>query len=149
MDLEKRIEELLRPILEEEGLELYDVEWNPAGKHSHLRIYVDKEGGVTLKDCERISSQIGDLLDVEDLIHVRYFLEVSSPGLTRELKKPSHFQKSLGSSVKLTLKGGRVLEGSLTGADDEGFSLMASEGEIRVEYDEVAKAKLQFGQEGG
>jgi len=150
-ELEKRVAELLEPILEEEGLELYDVEWSPAGRYSYLRIYIDKEGGVTIGDCERVSHQISDLLDVEDFIRTRYFLEVSSPGLTRELKKPLHYQKSLGSLVKVVLKSegakGRTLEGTLQEADEEGFSIITPQGEVRVEYGEVARAQLEI--EGG
>ncbi len=146
-EIEKRVAELLEPILEEEGLELYDVEWSPAGRYSYLRIYIDKEGGVTIGDCERVSHQISDLLDVEDFIRTRYFLEVSSPGLTRELKKPAHYQKSLGSMVKVVLKGkgsGMALEGTLQDADDTGFSLLTSQGEVRVEYQDVARAQLEI-----
>jgi len=147
-EIEKRVAELLEPILEEEGLELYDVEWSPAGRYSYLRIYIDREGGVTIGDCERVSHQISDLLDVEDLINTRYFLEVSSPGLTRELKKPLHYQKSVGSMVRVVLKRvgelGRTLEGTLKEADDEGFTLLTEEGEVRREYHEVARAQLEI-----
>ena len=147
-EIERRVAELLEPILEEEGLDLYDVEWSPAGRYSYLRIYIDKEGGVTIGDCERVSHQISDLLDVEDLIKSRYFLEVSSPGLTRELKKPLHYQKSLGCLVKVVLKRegdvGRTLEGTLQEADDAGFSLLTREGEVRIEYREVARAQLEI-----
>ncbi len=146
-EIEKRVAELLEPILEEEGLELYDVEWSPAGRYSYLRIYIEREGGVTIGDCERVSLQIGDLLDVENLISTRYFLEVSSPGLTRELKKPLHYQKSVGSLVKVVLKRvgdlGRTLEGTLQGADEEGFTLLTEEGEVRIRYHDVARAQLE------
>ena len=147
-EIEKRVTELLEPILEEEGLELYDVEWSPAGRYSYLRIYIDKEGGVTIGDCERVSHQISDLLDVEDFIHTRYFLEVSSPGLTRELKKPLHYQRSLGSLVKVVFKRegakGQALQGTLLEADDTGFSVLTPQGEVRVEYHEVARAQLEI-----
>ncbi len=147
-DIEKRVIELVEPVLEEEGLELYDVEWKPGGKQSYLRVYIDREGGVTLGDCEKVSLQISDLLDVEDLITTRYFLEVSSPGLTRELREKNHYRKSLGSLAKVVLKGergkGRTLLGTLVTADEEGFTLMTKEGEVRVAYEEVARARLDF-----
>jgi len=147
-EIEKRVTELVEPVLEEEGLELYDVEWNPGRKHSYLKVYINKEGGVDLGDCEKVSLQIGDLLDVENLITTRYFLEVSSPGLTRELKKRDHYRKSLGSLAKVVLKGGKgkgkTLLGTLVAADDEGFTLMTEEGEVRVAYEEVARARLDF-----
>ena len=147
-EIEKRVAELVEPVLEEEGLELYDVEWNPGGKYSYLKVYINKEGGVNLGDCERVSLQLSDLLDVENLITTRYFLEVSSPGLTRELKKPDHYRKSIGSLAKVVLKEGKgkdkTLVGTLVEADDEGFTLMTEEGEVRVAYEEVARARLDF-----
>lgn len=147
-EIEKRVAELVEPVLEEEGLDLYDVEWNPAGRHSYLKVYIDKEGGVALGDCERVSLQLSDLLDVENLITTRYFLEVSSPGLTRELKKKDHYKKSLGNLAKVVLKGqkgkGKTLLGTLVAADDEGFTIMTEEGEVRVAYEEVARARLDF-----
>lgn len=147
-ELVERIKELLEPILEEDGLGLYDIEWRPAGRHSCLRIFIDKEDGVTIADCEKVSNQISDVLDVEDLIHTRYLLEVSSPGLTRELKKPSHYKKSLGSVVKVVLKqpleGRQKLVGTLLEADEEGFTLIDERGEKRVRYLMVSKAKLEL-----
>ncbi len=143
-EIEERVAELLEPILEEEGLELYDVEWHPAGKHSYLKIFIDREGGVTLGDCERVSLQIGDILDVEDLIPSRYFLEVSSPGLTRELKKEGHYRRSLGCSVRVVLKSGRTLVGTLSDVVEGGFVLTTGEGDVQVSYEDVARARLEF-----
>lgn len=147
-EIEKRVEKLLEPILKGLGLTLYDVEWLSSGKHNYLRIFIDKPGGVTIKDCQRVSEEIGDILDVEDFIHVRYYLEVSSPGLTRELKKPKHFVKSIGERVKITLRepleGHTELEGEIIDADEDGFLLKWEEGEDWIAYEIVVKAKVLF-----
>jgi len=147
-EIEKRVEKLLEPILKSLGLYLYDVEWMSSGKHNYLRIYIDKPGGVTIGDCQRVSEEIGDILDVEDFIHVRYYLEVSSPGLTRELKKPRHYLKSIGERVRVVLKeeilGKKDIEGIIRDADEDGFVIEVEEGEEWIPYDVVAKAKLLF-----
>ena len=147
-DIEARVRELVEPILEEKGLELYDVEWL-SGKESRLRVVIQGIGGVTLDDCQEVSRELSYLLDVEDFIHGGYLLEVSSPGLTRSLKKPLHYMKSKGETVRVTLKTQKgekknVLEGTIEDADEEGFSLATDEGLRRVPYEKVAKAKLQM-----
>ncbi len=145
-EIERRVEELLEPILRMLGLSLYDVEWASSGRHNYLRIYIDKPGGVTIGDCQRVSEEIGDILDVEDFIHVRYYLEVSSPGLTRELKKPRHYMKSIGERAKVYLKeemlGRLEWEGTITDADEDGFVLLVDGEEHWIPYEAVAKTKL-------
>ena len=148
LEIEERVEKLLEPILKELGLQLYDVEWLSSGRHNYLRIFIDKPGGVTIRDCERVSQEIGDILDVEDFIHVSYYLEVSSPGLTRELKKPRHYVKSIGELVKVILKeplsGRTELEGIIKDADEDGFLISLEEVDEWVPYELVARAKLLF-----
>jgi ribosome maturation factor RimP len=148
-EVEKRVRELVKPILEEKGLELYDVEWL-SGRESRLRVVIQGIGGITLNDCQEVSKELSYLLDVEDFIHTGYLLEVSSPGLTRSLKKPEHYMKSRGERVRVTLrteKGEKksVLEGTIEEADESGFILTTDEGTERLPYDKVAKAKLQIG----
>lgn len=147
-EIEKKVEQLLEPILRMLGLSLYDVEWLSSGRHNYLRIYIDKPGGVTIRDCQRVSEEIGDLLDVEDFIHVSYYLEVSSPGLTRELKKPRHYLKSIGETVKVVLKepieGKTEYQGLIKDADEDGFVLSLEDRDEWIPYEVVAKAKLVF-----
>ncbi|MGB9667910.1 MAG: ribosome maturation factor RimP, partial [Thermosulfidibacteraceae bacterium] len=122
-DIEERVKGLLCPILRKFNLELYDVEWLSAGRYNYLRIFIDKEGGVTIRDCELVSKEIGEILDREDFIEVSYYLEVSSPGLTRELKKPQHFMKSVGCLAKVVVKEDadrKELTGRILVADEEG-----------------------------
>ena len=98
---ETRTEELLQPIVERFGVEIYDVEYVKEGSDWYLRAYIDKEGGVNILDCEAVSRELSDALDVADYIEESYILEVSSPGLGRTLKKDKHLEKSLGEEVEI------------------------------------------------
>ena len=102
-EYEKRTEELLLPIIEEKQFELVDVEYLKEGSNWYLRAYIDKEGGITVDDCELVSRTLSDILDKEDFISDAYILEVSSPGLGRPLKKEKDFQRSLGKEVEIHL----------------------------------------------
>jgi ribosome maturation factor RimP len=102
------IEEELVPLIEEKlkflRMELYDLKFIPAGRHSILRIFIDKEGGVTIDDCERASQEISMLLDVEDFLQTPYTLEVSSPGADRVLRNQKDYAKVVGLYVRVELK---------------------------------------------
>jgi ribosome maturation factor RimP len=98
---ESRTEELLGPIVEKYGVEIYDVEYVKEGNDWYLRAYIDKPEGVNIIDCENVSRALSDALDAEDYIPDAYILEVSSPGLGRTLKKDRHLEKSLGETVEL------------------------------------------------
>ncbi len=98
---EARTEELLKPIAEKCSVDIYDVEFvNEAGEW-YLRAYIDKDGGVTINDCEAVSRLLSDALDEKDFIEEAYYLEVSSPGLGRTLKKDKHLAASIGENVEL------------------------------------------------
>ena len=90
---EKKVLEIAEPIILEKGLELADLEFVKEGPNWYLRIYIDKQSGVTIEDCETISRILEKKLDEKDPIEQAYILEVSSPGIDRPLKKPEHFQK--------------------------------------------------------
>lgn len=98
---ERKTEELLSPIAQENHVEIYDVEYVREGNEWFLRAYIDKEGGVDIDDCVTVSRSLSDKLDEEDFIEEAYTLEVSSPGLGRTLKKDRHFEKSLGEEVEI------------------------------------------------
>lgn len=100
---EQKTEELLCPIVEEYHFELVDVEFVKEGGTWYLRAYIDKEGGITVDDCELVSRRMSDLLDEKDYIEESYIFEVSSPGLGRPLKKEKDFQRSLGKEVEIHL----------------------------------------------
>ena len=98
---ESKTEQILSPIAERYGVEIYDVEYVKEGKDWYLRAYIDKPEGVNINDCENVSRALSDELDKEDFIPDAYILEVSSPGLGRALKKDKHLQKSLGAEVEI------------------------------------------------
>ena len=98
---EQKTEEILLPILEKHGFELWDVEYVKEGSNWYLRAYVDKPGGIMVDDCEVVSRELSDILDEKDFIDEAYILEISSPGLGRPLKKDKHLQKSIGEEVEI------------------------------------------------
>lgn len=101
--VEKQTEELIAPMIEAHDFELVDVEYVKEGSTKYLRVYIDKEGGITVDDCEVISREFNDVLDREDYIDEAYIFEVSSPGLGRPLKKDRDFARSLGEEVEVRL----------------------------------------------
>lgn len=100
---ESRTEKFLLPLMQEHGFELVDVEYVKEGDTWYLHAYIDKEGGISLDDCELISRKVSDWLDKEDFIQDSYILEVSSPGLGRPLKKDKDFARSIGKDVEIRL----------------------------------------------
>ncbi|MBT5550094.1 MAG: ribosome maturation factor RimP [Nitrospina sp.] len=114
---------LIEPVLVAEGLELVDVEYKKEGKSWALRIFIDKEKGITVEDCQKISRLTGDLIDVEETIKTPYNLEVSSPGLDRSLKREKDFLKFKGKRIRLQslspIDGRRKFTGVLTDFKDE------------------------------
>lgn len=102
-EYESRVEKFLLPLMEEHSFELVDVEYVKEVGTWYLRAYIDKEGGITVDDCEVISRLLGDWLDKEDFIQESYILEVSSPGLGRPLKKDKDFLRSMGEEVEIKL----------------------------------------------
>lgn len=102
-EYELRTEQLILPLVEKNQFELVDVEYVKEGGTWYLRAYIDKEGGITINDCEVISRELSELLDREDFISDAYILEVSSPGLGRQLKKEKDFERNLGKEVEVKL----------------------------------------------
>lgn len=145
-----QVEELIKPLVEAQGLELVEVEFTqPRRGRANLRIFLDRPGGITLDEITRISRVVGNLLDVHDLIGPSYNLEVSSPGLTRELKKPKDYQRYAGRLVRLTTRrpvhGRQVHRGILKGLEEENIVCMEVAGEVRrIPLAEVAKARLDL-----
>lgn len=101
--IEEKVEKLLKPTIEKTGYELYDVEYAKEGKNYFLRIFIDKQEGIDLNDCEKVNDVINDLLDEADFIKEQYFLEVSSPGIERVLKKDKHLEQNIGKEVQIKL----------------------------------------------
>lgn len=143
---EEKTAKMLEPILSEYGVELYDVEYvNEAGEW-YLRAYIDKEGGVTINDCEAVSRALSDALDVDDFIEDAYYLEVSSPGLGRTLKKDSHLLKSIGDEVELKtykpINKQKEFLGILKAFDALTVTLEINKKEVSFNRSDIASIKL-------
>jgi ribosome maturation factor RimP len=143
------INEIIERVTAREGLEL--VHWETVGPRNHfvLRLFIDKPGGVTLGDCERVSNQVGVLFDVEDLIPNPYTLEVSSPGIERGLYKLADYERFTGSRVKLRtaapINGQRNFKGKLLGISGDLVSLEAdTAGRIDIPFEQIAKANIEY-----
>ena len=100
-DYENRTEELLTPIAEVSQVEIYDVEYVKEGGTWYLRAYIDKEGGITVNDCEAVAREMNEILDREDFVEDSYVFEVSSPGLGRPLKKEKDYIRSMGKELEI------------------------------------------------
>ena len=140
------VTELIEPVLLANGLELIDVEFNKEGKNWILRIYIDREGGVTLADCQKVSRLAGDLIEVEEVIEPVYTLEVSSPGLNRVLKKEKDFLKYSGKKIYVQchapMDGRKKFTGILTGFIDQSIHLEVDGQHYTIPLNLVAKANL-------
>ena len=146
--VENRTEELLAPIAEENGVEIYDVEYLKEGSDWYLRAYIDKPEGVNIQDCENVSRALSDKLDEVDFIDDAYILEVSSPGLGRTLKKDKHLEKSLGEEVELRLYKPRDKQKEITGIlksfDADSVIIETEEEEKVFARSEIALIRLAF-----
>ena len=102
-NIEERVEKLIEDDIKKLGYELYDVEYTKEGKEYFLRIYIDSKVGISLEDCEKVSNSINDKLDSADYIKEQYFLEVSSPGVERILRKDKHLEEGINSKIEIKL----------------------------------------------
>ena len=148
-EYESRTEKLLEPIIREHHFELVDVEWVKEAGTYYLRAYVDKEGGITIDDCEVVSRALSDLLDRYDFISENYILEVSSPGLDRPLKKDKDFARSIGKEVELRLFKAidkeKEFTGVLTAYDKETVTILTEdESEKTFRRKDISMIRLAF-----
>lgn len=116
-EYETRTEKLLEPVMEENNFELVDVEYVKEAGNWYLRAYIDKEGGITINDCELVNRTLSDIMDKEDFIPDSYILEVSSPGLGRKLKKDKDFRRSIGNDVDIKFFKARKLPAGRNGKE--------------------------------
>lgn len=131
----------IKALCEEAGLEFYDDELVSENGRKIYRVYIMKDGGVSLQDCTNFSELLSPILDVEPPTDGEYSLEVSSVGLERTLKKIEHFQKSIGELVKISTKAKESIEAKLLAVDGDLISLETQEGVLKLEFSEIKKAR--------
>lgn len=142
------IDELVGPIVVALELELWGCELVRQGKYSLIRIYIDRESGVDISDCEKVSRQVSAVLDVEEPVTEEYTLEVSSPGLERPLFRLEHFRKYVGSVIQLRVKkpqdGRKKFKGDLVRVNDNRIVLSIDGDEVDFQHTDIDKANLIF-----
>lgn len=141
--IEAEVEKIVEELLENTALELVAVDYVKE-RDWYLRVFIDKEGGVDLDDCQDLSRKLEEFLDAQDIIKTSYILEVSSPGLDRELKKPRDFQREMGKDIDVSLfaplDGKKVVTGPLSAYDGETINV----GDMAIPMDKVAKVNLHI-----
>jgi ribosome maturation factor RimP len=154
VNISEKIEDMLRPLVTSLGLELVEIEYKREGRQMILRIFIDKEGGVTLDDCAAVSKEFSALLDVEDIVPGKFTLEVSSPGLDRPLKTLSDYVRYTGKLVKIKTFAAiaddagnlrKTFLGKLLGMEGDVILLKLQDGQsASIPFSAVAKANLEF-----
>ncbi len=148
-EYESRTEALLLPIMEELNFELVDVEYVKEGSSWYLRAYIDKEGGITVNDCETVARRMNDLLDEQDFIDESYIFEVSSPGLGRPLKKEKDYVRSMGKELEIrtyrAINRQKEFYGILTAYTEDTVTITTDEKEeLTFRKKEIALIRLAF-----
>ena len=147
-NIEEKVEKLLKSKIEDIGYELYDVEYAKEGKNYFLRIYIDKKDGIDLKDCEKVNDLINPILDEANYIKEGYFLEVSSPGIERILRKEKHLKDNLESEVLVKLlkknkKNNKEYQGILKDFNNE-YIVLQCEDEVKIDRKNIAQIKTIY-----
>ncbi|HBE44633.1 MAG TPA: ribosome maturation factor RimP [Deltaproteobacteria bacterium] len=144
----EKVKGVLMPILTDEAIELVEIDFIPSGKRWMLRIYINKKGGVTIADCEKINRELGRVLDVEDFFDHPYTLEVSSPGLTRELKTKEAFIQNKGNLCRIITKekidGKSEFKGTIVHANDNSIEIKGNNDIFTIPIHTIKKAHLVF-----
>lgn len=147
-NIEEKVESLVRDPINNLGYEVYDVEYAKEGKDYFLRIFIDKPEGIDLNDCEKVNDAINQLLDEADYIKEQYFLEVSSPGIERKLRKEKHFEENIGNVIEIKLFKPIDNEKSIVGIlkkYDEGHLMVEVNGEDKyIDRQNIATVKTVY-----
>ncbi len=147
--IEEKVQNLIENKIEELGYQLYDVQYVKEGKDYFLRIYIDKSEGIDLNDCETVNDAISDTLDEASYIKEAYFLEVSSPGIERVLRKEKHFEDNIGNVVDIKLfksiDGKKEYQGILKNFDEEKLQIEEMEGkQVEIDRKNISLVKLHY-----
>ncbi len=145
---EEILTKILKNPIEAMGYELYDLTYLKGSKKGKLTVFIDKEGGVGLDDCEVVSKHISVLLDVENVIEESYVLEVSSPGINRNLKTKKHYEDSIGKECLISLfnptDNKKNITGKITSVNEKGVEIESNQTKIFIEFKDIKKARLNL-----
>lgn len=146
--IEEKVEQLVKDPIEKLGYSLYDVKYVKEGPEYYLRIYIDKESGIDLNDCEKVSNEINEILDKADYIKEQYYLEVSSPGIERKLRKDKHLEQNISKNVEIKLfkkdnNGKKEYTGKLKAFNQEEI-IIETDKEIAIERKNIAQIKTIY-----
>ena len=145
-NIEEKVEKLVKEPIEKIGYKLYDVEYSKEGKDYFLRIFIDKDNGIDLNDCEKVNDAIPDILDEANYIKEQYFLEVSSPGIERILRKDKHLEENIGEEINIRLfkkdeNGLKEYQGILKNFDNEFIELQDN---VKIERKNISQIKKVY-----
>ncbi len=147
-NIETKTKALVSKIIQDLGYDLYDVEYLKEGKEYHLCIYIDKDGEISIADCEKVNDAINQVLDDADIIKEQYFLEISSAGLERKLRTKEHFIKQIGNKIEVKLfskiDNENVYSGILKEYNDDYLILQLEDKEIKIEKNMISSAKTVY-----
>ena len=143
--IEERVEELIKDKIENIGYDLYDVEYAKEGPNYYLRIFIDSENGIDLNDCEKVSNEINEMLDKSNIISEQYFLEVSSTGVEKVLRKEKHLENNIGVEIEVKLfkkdeNGSKNYIGELKEFNEETVTI----DEVKIERKNIAQLKTVY-----
>ena len=142
--LEKKIEDLVKPIIENLGYKVYDVIYQKEGKDNYLRIFIDSDKGIDLNDCEKVNDSVNDILDEKDYIKAQYYLEISSPGVERNLRRDEQFMDSINKNIEVHLynniNNNKIITGILNEFNDNNIVV----NNIKIEKSNIASAKTIY-----
>lgn len=145
---EETLTKILKSSIEVLGYQLYDLTYSKSSKRGKLTVYIDKEGGVSLSDCEIVSKHISVVLDVENVIDESYILEVSSPGINRNLKTKKHYEDSIGKECIISLfnpiDNKRNIEGQIISVTDSGVEVKNEQAVVYIDFKDIKKARLNL-----
>ena len=146
--IEEKVTKLVEPIIENLGYELYDVEYAKEGKNYFLRIFIDNEKGIDLNDCEKVNDSITDILDKDDYIKEQYFLEVSSTGVEKMIRKDKHLKENIGEYITIKLfkpiNNFKEYVGKLKSFDDQIITIEVENEELNIERKNISLIKKYY-----
>jgi ribosome maturation factor RimP len=147
IELEDKLKELIKPLVDEQGYEFYHVEYVKENNEYYLRVYIDSDNGISLNDCEKISRLVSNLMDESDPIEDQYYLEVSSPGIDRQLFTNEHMLKSIGFKVVARLlkavNGEKVIKGTLSEIKEDEIVILRDNNSIIIPKDKIKSINIE------